>query len=238
MVLSKKNIIRIIIFTVFLIIAGLAIYRLFPIIQNIATEEGRLVFKDYVDEAGFGGVLALFALQFSQIFLFILPGEPIEILAGVCFGTLMGTIFILVSCLIINATVVLFVKLLGNNFTEMFNSKKKLDKIQNSKLFKNPKKLEYIMFLLFFIPGTPKDLLVYIGATLPIRKIRFIFMTTIARIPSVISSTIVGSNIIEGNIMFGIIMYGIIFLVVIIVVIILNKFDKDKTANDVISIIK
>ena len=42
-------------------------------------------------------------------------------------------------------------------------SKEKINKIQNSKLFKNPKKIEYIMLILFFIPGTPKDLLTYIA---------------------------------------------------------------------------
>ena len=39
----------------------------------------------------------LFSLQIAQIFLAILPGEPLEILAGMCYGGIGGTIFILVS---------------------------------------------------------------------------------------------------------------------------------------------
>ena len=71
----------------------------------------------------------------------------------------------------------------------------KVEKIENSKVFQNPKKIEFIMLILFLIPGTPKDLLVYVAGLLPIKPLKFIIISTFARFPSVITSTLAGENV-------------------------------------------
>ena len=78
-----------------------------------------------------------------------------------------------------------------------FVSKEKIEKIENSKLFQNPKTIRFLIFILFFIPGTPKDLLTYIAALLPIKPMEFIIISTIARFPSVISSTWAGASLLD-----------------------------------------
>ena len=105
-------------------------------------------------------------------------------------------------------------------------------------MFKNPKKIEFIIFILFFIPGTPKDLLTYVSGLFPIKLWRFIVITTIARIPSIITSTLAGANIATGNWKLGLALYAIIFLIVVAFIYIYNRFDKDKTAKNVIDSIK
>ena len=70
------------------------------------------------------------------------------------------------------------VRKLGKKFVYDFCDEEKVKKIENSKIFKNPKKIEWIMIILFLIPGTPKDLLVYIAALLPINPLRFIIIST------------------------------------------------------------
>ena len=55
------------------------------------------------------------------------------------------------------------------------------------------------LFLLFFIPGTPKDVLIYLGPFLPVRPHAFFLISTLARIPSVITSTFAGSQFAEGS---------------------------------------
>ena len=219
------------------VIVAITIY-LFPVIKEISTKEGQIAFKEKVQNSGIVGLLTLFGLEFAQIFLIIIPGEPIEILAGMCYGTFWGTVFIMVSALIIATIIYFLVGKLGKNFVYSFCDKKQVDKIENSKIFQNPKKIEFIMAILFFIPGTPKDLLVYIGALLPIKPVRFILISTIARFPSVISSTLAGSNLAMGDWKMSLITYGIIFLIVIIILLIVNKFDKDNVAKEAISRIK
>ena len=216
---------------------GLIVY-LFPVIRNLSTSEGQMEFKNHVANLGVLGYLALFGLQFAQIFLIILPGEPIEILAGMCYGGIGGLIFITVSVFIITTIVFWAVRKFGRKFVYSFCSKERIDKIENSKLFKNPKKIEWIMLILFLIPGTPKDLLVYIAGLLPLKPLRFILISTFARLPSVISSTFAGSNLVAGNWKFSLIIYGATFIIVGLAIFIINKFDKDKTAEEAMKIMK
>lgn len=235
---TKIKIFKIIIMVlVIALLIGITIY-LFPVIKNLSTSEGQIEFKNKVNESGFLGMLSLFGLQVAQIFLFILPGEPLEILAGMCYGGIGGTIFITVSVFIISTAIFFTVRKLGRKFVYDFCSEEKVKKIENSKLFKNAKKIESIMLILFIIPGTPKDLLVYIAGLLPIKPFRFIMISTFARLPSVISSTFAGSNLVAGDWKMSLIIYAVTFLIVGIGIFIINKFDKNKTTSEVIKTLK
>ncbi|MEF2932065.1 MAG: VTT domain-containing protein [Clostridia bacterium] len=219
------------------IIVGIIIY-MFPVMRELSTKEGQLAFKEKVSSSGILGLLMLFALQVAQIFLIIIPGEPIEILAGMCYGPIWGTVFIMASAGIISTIIFFLVRKYGKRFVYNFCDKEKVAKIENSKLFKNPNKIEMIMFILFLLPGTPKDLLVYIAGLLPINPVKFVLISVFARFPSVISSTLAGANLAVGDWKKSIVMYLAIVLVAIIVILIANKFDKDKLAEKAIKTIK
>ena len=216
---------------------GIAIY-LFPVMKDLSSLEGQVAFKDKVESSGIIGMLSLFGLQVAQIFLIIVPGEPIEILAGMCYGGFWGTVFIMVSAFIISITIFFLVRKFGRKFVYNFCDEEKVRKIENSKLFQNPKKIELIMLILFLIPGTPKDLLVYIAGLLPIKPLKFILISTFARFPSVISSTLAGQNLAIGDWKTSIILYGVVFVLVGIIVLFINKFDKDKVTEKAIRTIK
>lgn len=235
---KKVNITKIILTTIVLIaIVGIIIY-LTPIMMKLSTEEGRLNFKEQVNRWKFWGFLALFGLQVAQIFLFIVPGEPIEILAGMCYGGIAGTAFIMISATIISILIFFAVRKFGKKFVYSFCSKEKVEKIENSKLLKNPRKVEKIMLILFIVPGTPKDLLVYISGLLPIKPMRFIIISTVARFPSVISSTLAGANLANGNWKMSVIIYLAIVIPVMIAIYVMNKFDKEKLADEALKVIK
>lgn len=196
--MSRENKVKI--FKIFLTIIVLSLFLgiiiyLFPIMKDLSTLEGQITFKEKVENSGILGLLSLFGLQVAQIFLIIVPGEPIEILAGMCYGSLWGTVFIMLSACIISTTIFLLVRKFGRKFVYDFCDKSKVEKIENSKVFQNPKKIEFIMLILFLIPGTPKDLLVYVAGLLPIKPLKFIIISTFARFPSVITSTLAGENV-------------------------------------------
>lgn len=239
--MSRKNKIRI--FRIILaiiavtIVIGVIAY-LIPVMKNLSTVEGQMAFKEKVNESGFIGLAMLFGLQLAQIFLIILPGEPIEILAGMCYGGWGGLIFITISVAIMTTLIFFLVRKLGKRFVYDICDEEKVKKIENSKLFKNPKKIEWIMIILFMIPGTPKDLLVYISGLLPIKPLNLILISTFARLPSVVSSTFAGDTLMKGNWESSIIIYAITFLLVGIVVFIINKFDKSKTTEETLKSIQ
>lgn len=224
---------------ILLIVLVIAIIIYFiSITKNISTKEGQANFKKKIQELGILGILLLFALELAQIFLAFLPGEPLEVFVGMCYGTIGGTIFLLVSVFIITSIIFFLVRRYGKKLVYKLCPKEKVKKIENSKLLNNTKKLESILIILFFIPGTPKDLLVYIGGLLPIKSSHFILISTFARFPSIISSTLVGANIINGNWKWMLFIYGITFIIVIIVLLFINIFDKNKDTKKVLDIIK
>lgn len=231
---KKYKVLKIIVLIVtILLLIALTIY-LFPMAKQLFDEQGREKFKEQIQASGATGILILLGLQGVQILLPILPGEPIEILAGMCYGPIGGFIFLIISVFLITALIFFTVRKLGRSFVYGVCSEEKIKKLENSKIFKNPKKVEYIMLILFLIPGTPKDLLVYIGGLLPIKPLRFILISTFARIPSMISSTVAGSSIVEGNWKFGILLYIITFLIVGIIIFIAEKRDKTKLTKEII----
>lgn len=238
--MSKKNIkvFKIILMCIVLMIMiGLIIY-LVPVMKDLSTNDGKMAFKEKIENMGSLGILLLFGLQVAQIFLIIVPGEPIEILAGMCYGGLWGTILIMASAAIITIAIFFLVRKFGRSFVCEFCDEEKVKKVENSKLFQNPRKIEMIMLVLFLIPGTPKDLLVYIAGLLPVKPLRFILISTFARFPSIISSTLAGENIVAGNWKLAIALYVAIVLITLAIIFFMNRFDRDKTTDEALKIIK
>ena len=224
---QKTKIFKIILLIVVIAIMAITTVYLIPTFKELSNEAGQQAFKQKINESGFMGFLMLFGLQFAQIFLFIIPGEPIEILAGLCYGGLCGTVFIMISAAIISAFIYLLVHKLGREFIYEFVKPEKIEKIEKSKLFQNPQTIRYIIFILFFIPGTPKDLLTYIAALLPIKPTEFILISTLA-----------GASLLKGNWKLSLIIYGVTFAIVAVVVLIMRKLDKNKITDEAINTIK
>ena len=219
------------------IMIGLTIY-LFPVMKNLSTHEGQVAFKEKVNNSGIYGFLTLLGLQFAQILLVILPGEPLEILAGMCYGTIGGMLFLFFSVGLTTTIIFELVRKFGKELIYQNFNKEKIDKIENSKIFQNPKKIEVILAVCFAITGAPKDILVYIGGLLPIKPLRFILISTFCRFPSIISSTIVGEYFSEGNWKVSMIVYGVTFALTIVSLLIIRIFDKDKITEKALNELK
>lgn len=236
---KKVKIFKLIVAIIVLIILVAATIYIFPIIKNISRPEGRIEFKEKIQNSGFLGFAMLMGLELAQIFLAILPGEPLEILAGMCYGGIGGTLFVLLAVLLSTMAIFFNVRKFGKKFIYEFISKERVDKIENSKLFKNPKKIEKILLIIFLIPGTPKDFLVYLGGILPIKASHFIAISTLARLPSIISSTLAGANLIEGSWKIAIALYALVIIFVAIAILIYRYADKDdKETEEALKTIK
>lgn len=235
---TKLKILKIIIFIIVVLIMISATIYLFPVMKNLSTAEGQVAFKQKISNSGIYGVLLLFLIQVAQIFLFVLPGEPIEIISGMCYGGFWGTIFIMASSAIISILIFCLVKKYGKQFIYDFCDEQKVKQFENNKIFQNPQKINLIIFLLFVIPGTPKDFLTYVAGLCPIKMSRFVIISTIARIPSIVTSTIAGANIASGNWKNAIIIYIGIVAIVVLLLFIFNLFDKEKTTKTILGSIK
>lgn len=238
---SKNKKLKIVKFIMFIIVIiamiGMTVY-LFPVMKNLSTYEGQIAFKERVNNSGVWGFLALLGLQFAQIFLVVLPGEPLEILAGMCYGAVGGIFFIFFSVALTTTVIYLLVRKFGKELIYDSFGKEKIEKLENSKAFQNPKNLEFIFAICFAIVGTPKDLLTYLGALFPIKPIRFIAIATFCRFPSIISSTIVGQYFSQGNWKVSIIVYLITFAITFLMIWLVKIFDKDKITQNALKELK
>lgn len=232
---KKIKVIRIILVILIIVALTVFLWEIAPFMKGLTTKEGQIAFKDKIDSMGFTGLMLLFGLQILQILLVILPGEPFEVLAGMCYGAWGGCLFITISVFITTTIIFFTVRKLGEKYLYNFFHKEKVDKVMKSKLFKNPRNLEMVLCLLFFLPASPKDLFVYIGGLLPIKPWRFILIATFVRFPSVITSTMVGANISNGNWEISLLIYGLVFVIAGLCIYLVSLKDKNK---EIINIIK
>ena len=104
---KKAKWIKGILFLVVIAIAIAMIIYLAPIMKQISTQEGQTLF---LIKWKVKMMIIFHSYQFAQIFLIILPGEPLEILAGMCYGSIWGTVFVMVSAGIITTAMVFLVR--------------------------------------------------------------------------------------------------------------------------------
>lgn len=163
-----------------------------------------------MDAHGFLGRLAFIGMVVLQIVVALMPGEVFELGAGYAFGFWEGTILCMIGALIGNIIVFCLVRTLGVKIVEAFFP---IEKIHSLKFLQNTKRLNLIVFIINFIPGTPKDLIAYAVGLTPIKLRTWIFITLVARIPSIITSTIAGGALGDKNYMFAIVVYAITFII-------------------------
>ncbi|OQB12588.1 MAG: SNARE associated Golgi protein [Firmicutes bacterium ADurb.Bin193] len=129
------------------------------------------------------------ALRTLQTVVLFLPGEAVELLGGWLFGTATGTLLCLVGSAAGSCAILYMVRRFGEKAAALFIRREKLASLS---FFKGSKRFNLLIFLLFLIPGTPKDAITYAVALTPMRMRDFVLLSTIARIPSVLTSAIVG----------------------------------------------
>lgn len=223
---KKFKIFKFIIFCIFIVLLGILTIKLYPFFKDISTIEGQEAFKNEIESMGFLGMLLLASIQFAQIFLVVLPGEPFEILAGMCYGPIGGMLFIFVTALLSTTAIYFIVKKYKEKYLYNFFKKEKIQKFLSNKWIKNSKKTQILLTFLFFIPASPKDFLTYCGALLNIKPLKFILIATFARFPSVISSTLVGSHLVQGDWKSIAVIYGITTIFAILLLVLYNMVDN------------
>lgn len=153
-------------------------------------------FQECIRSLGVGGWLVLFAIQYVQIVIAFIPGGPIQVVAGALFGPLGGITVCLAGMLLATATVFALVQRYGHRVIGLFVKEREL---KQYKFLNDAKRLEKLVFLLFLLPGAPKDVLTYLFALTPIPLTRFMLISTVARAPAALTSVFAGNSVADGQ---------------------------------------
>ncbi|MCI9036967.1 MAG: TVP38/TMEM64 family protein [Oscillospiraceae bacterium] len=164
------------------------------------------LFRDWVDRQGVWGPLLFMGMVILQIVVAVIPGEPLEIVAGYAFGAVEGTLLCLLGAFVGRVAVFLLVRRFGTRAVEVFFP---LDKLQSLAFLQNKRRLTFWVFFLFFQPGTPKDVLCYIVGLTDLPLASWLIISAFAPIPSIVTSTIGGDALGMGNYTFA----AIVFLI-------------------------
>ena len=208
------------------------VLSIISVILVIATVVGAVLLHEYIDdlEAFARDNIVVGAIIFSivcavQVVFAFIPGEMVEIAAGVLFGPWWGTLFCLVAETVGSVIVILLVRRFGRGFVESLYPREKIDALP---ILNDRKKRNAFVFLLFAIPGTPKDFLTYIIGLTKISIPTYVLLTFFARIPSVITSTFAGSSIGEGKIIQAVIIFAATAIISGVGYLIYNSMGKKK----------
>lgn len=218
---KTKKILALLSLAVVIILALLATLFVWKWLSSFS-EEG---FRDYIRSFGPWGWLVLFGVQFLQVFIALIPGEVVETAAGYAFGPLWGTVICYAGVAAASALIFFLTRRFGIRLVEVFVSREKINEL---KFINTSKKRNFLIFILFFIPGTPKDLITYFAGLTDIKITEFLCISLVARFPSVISSTFGGHLLGEGQYIHALLLYGITGAVSIAGLLIYNKIIKSR----------
>lgn len=225
-----KRAVAIVSFIIFLAVMVWATYYVgIPLVRELFGGDGTdgRLFSDIVADNPVRGRLVYIGIQILQVFVAFIPGEAVEIAGGIAFGAIEGMILSLIGVAIGSSTIFLLTKTLGIRFIELFVS---MDKINSLRFIREDRRLNELIFILYFIPGTPKDVMTYIVGLTRMKLHTFLIITLIARIPSILTSTWGGQAIMAGDYSLAVKIFGVTALISLAGLLLYNRISKKRAA--------
>ena len=194
---DKKRIIRIVLYVLLGAAAVfLTIRYVIPYSRALLTEAGREALCARVERFGIWAPLVFTALMALQIVIAIIPGGPLELVGGMLFGSALGLACTVAGALVGSFAVYWLVKAFGRPLVEIMVPEDKLDRLH---ALLDEDKLELWVFILFLIPGIPKDLLTYLVPLTSVRGKQFLLLSNLGRFPSLAASVLIGDSLSDGR---------------------------------------
>jgi uncharacterized membrane protein YdjX (TVP38/TMEM64 family) len=159
------------------------------------------LFKDreairvWIEGRGLWGPVAYIGLQVLQVVVFVIPGEIVQVAGGYVFGFALGSLYTLIGITLGSLVNFYAGRLLGRPFVESIFS---ADKIQGVERATGSGKGAAGFFLLFLIPGIPKDVLCYVAGVSKLGFPTFLAVSMLGRLPGILGSTYMGSAAYSG----------------------------------------
>jgi uncharacterized membrane protein YdjX (TVP38/TMEM64 family) len=131
--------------------------------------------------ASFGphAAVVFILLQVLQVVVAPIPGELTGFVGGLLFGKIGGTIYSTIGLTLGSLVAFGIARRLGSNFVHKIVKKEYIDKFD---YFVTHRGL-YIAYVLFLIPGFPKDSLCYLLGLTRLRLLDFVLMNVFGRLP-------------------------------------------------------
>lgn len=205
---------RIFAVTILLLIIGLTIWIYFEygkdLVKFISDRER---FKGWIDSLGYWGWLAIVGLAVLQVLIAVLPAGPFQIAAGYVYGPLLGTFLYVLGATFAALIVLLLVRVFGTRLVKLFVSQEKIDSYS---FIHDSDKVARVLFVIFLIPGTPKDVLTYIAGLTDVKIGPWIVINIVGRFPAAVLTILCGHALGQKNYFHAGLYIGIAALICIV----------------------
>lgn len=137
-------------------------------------------------------ILVYLAAQIIQIIICIIPGQMLQFAAGYTFGFWMGLVLSWIGAALGTVISYYLAKLLGQGILYLIFDEKQLESFIE-KL--NSKKAIIAVFVIYLIPGLPKDTCSYAAGISNIKLKPFLLISLIGRTPAMAGSLLIGNQV-------------------------------------------
>ena len=188
-----------------IVFAGLMLFLFsgdnLPILKALFTEtDQKEDVRDSLSQLGWRGYITVGILAMLQVVLTFLPAEPVQVVSGIAFGFLGGFLACLAGVIIGNTAIFLLYRIYGQKLTEYFSKSVEFD----FDIARRSKKVAWIIFILYFLPAIPYGMICLFAASLGIRYPRYIILTVLGSIPSIVIGVELGDLAIEASLFLSI----------------------------------
>ena len=173
--------------------------------------------RELLSQLGVKGYVTIGILSMLQVILTFLPAEPVQVAAGISFGLETGTWVCLAGVFVGNTILYILYKIYGSKVSNSFHHNVEFD----FEAARRSKRVALIIFILYFLPAIPYGLICLFAASLDVKYPRYILLTTIGAIPSILIGVGLGHVAIASS-------WIVSFIVLIVLLTLLIVLYKNK----------
>ena len=161
---------------------------------------------DTTSRLGVGCYVTVALLSMLQTICPFLPGEPIQVLAGIAFGFPIGIACCVAGLFMGSSVIFLLYKLYGNKVRKYFvkNLQLDLDTISRSN------RITLILLLLYFVPAIPYGMICFFAASMDTKYGKYILVNLLGAVPSLCIGVALGHMTIASSWIFSLCVFVIL----------------------------
>ena len=217
---KKKLIISLMKFSILIIIViGIPLYLIIFKYDFITSFKSFSDVIIYLNKYETTSIIVYISFQIMQIVISILPGQAFQFAAGYIFGFAPGLIYSIIGAL--GGTLISFYlgKYLGKDALHLIFGKEKINYFLERL---NSEQSYVIVFLIYLIPGIPKDIVSYVAGASEMSLKPLILLSMVGRMPGMMGSLVVGA-LYESGTYLGVIIVASAAIILFVLGIIFRK---------------
>ncbi len=164
--------------------------------------------------------LVFIALQSFQVIVFMIPGELVQMAGGFIFGLWFGTLWSVIGISFGSIFNFYMGRFLGRPFAMAILGIERMHKVD---MLSAGSRIKTAYFMLFLVPGIPKDTLCYAAGAGKLSLTGFMAISMLGRLPGIFGSSCIGASVFDSNYILS-----LVLLLAALVFLVLGVFYKEK----------